>query len=102
MSKRRQFTAHFKAEVVLAVLSGVKSQAEICREYQLTPQVFTRWKSQLLEQAHLLFQRDEQRSAEQLRIAELEQALGRKTLELEIAKKAFSSLHATPSRNGSS
>jgi hypothetical protein len=40
MSKRRQFTVHFKAEVVLSVLSGVKSQAEVCRDYQLTPQMF--------------------------------------------------------------
>jgi transposase len=79
MRKRRPFSAECKAE---QVLSGVKSQAEVCREYQLNPQVFNRWKSQLLEHAHQLFQRDEHRSAEQLRIAELEQALGRKTMEL--------------------
>lgn len=100
MQKRRQFTATFKAELVLSVLSGVKSQAEVCREYQLTAQVFNRWKSQLLEHAHELFEADEQRSAEQRRIAELEQALGRKTLELEIAKKASSIWHSAGNANG--
>ena len=100
MKKRRQFSAEFKAELVLAVLSGVKSQAEICREHQLTAQVFQRWKSQLLECAHQLFQADEQRSAEQRRIAELEQALGRKTLELEIAKKVSNILHSASHGNG--
>jgi transposase len=100
MKKRRQFSATFKAELVLSVLSGVKSQAEVCREYHLTPQIFNRWKSQLLEHAHELFQTDEQRSAEQRRIAELEQALGRKTLELEIAKKVSSILTSASNGNG--
>ena len=31
MAKRRKFTPEFKAEVVLEVLSGVTSQAELCR-----------------------------------------------------------------------
>ena len=102
MKKRRQFSATFKADLVLSVLSGVRSQAEVCREYQLTAQVFNRWKSQLLEHAHELFQADEQRSAEQRRIAELEQALGRKTLELEIAKKVSSIWHSASNGNGRS
>lgn len=42
MRERRQFTAEFKVELVLAVLSDVKSQAEVCRKNQLTPQVFNR------------------------------------------------------------
>ena len=37
MAKRRNFSAEFKAEVVLAVLSGAKSQAEVCREHRLSP-----------------------------------------------------------------
>jgi transposase-like protein len=32
MSKRRPFSAECKAELVLGVLSGIKSQAEVCRE----------------------------------------------------------------------
>ena len=31
MAKRRKFTPEFKAEVVLEVLSGATSQAEVCR-----------------------------------------------------------------------
>ena len=35
MAKRRRFTAEFKAEVVLEVLSGATSQAEVCRRHNL-------------------------------------------------------------------
>ncbi len=101
MSKRRNFSAQFKADLVMSVLTGVKTQAEVCREHQLKPQVLGRWKAQLMENAHLVFQTNEQRSAEAGRIAELEQILGRKTLELEVAKKASMRLNSTTMRNGS-
>lgn len=95
MRKHRQFTPEFKAELVLAVLTGLKTQAEVCGEHQIKPQVITHWKRQLIENAYRLFQCDEQHSVEQMRIAELEQILGRKTFELETAKQAFSILRLT-------
>ncbi|MDE0010152.1 MAG: transposase [Candidatus Poribacteria bacterium] len=36
MAKRRNFTAKFKAEVVLEALSGESSQAEVCRRHNLS------------------------------------------------------------------
>ncbi|MDP6096414.1 MAG: transposase [Gammaproteobacteria bacterium] len=33
MSKRRTFTAAFKAKAVLAVLTGAKTAAQLCREH---------------------------------------------------------------------
>lgn len=36
--KRRKFSAEFKAKIVLSVLTGEKSQAEICRDHQLNAQ----------------------------------------------------------------
>ena len=35
MAKRRRFTPEFKAELVFEVLSGVSSQAEVCRRHNL-------------------------------------------------------------------
>jgi transposase len=87
MSTRRTFTPEFKARVVLEELTGVKSKAEICREYQLRPQVFSRWREEFLERAPEIFATKPSRGDEQARIAELEQVLGRKTMELEVAKK---------------
>ena len=52
--KRRSFSAEFKAELVLSVLTGEKSQAEVCREYQLSAQQFGNWKKQFLENAEAI------------------------------------------------
>jgi len=98
--KRRKFTPEFKAQVVLEVLTGVKSSAEACREYQLQPQVLGRWKTHLVEQAATLFASDPGSSESDQRLAELERLVGRLTMELEIAKKASSHFNSVLSRNG--
>lgn len=92
MSSRRKFTPEFKAHVVLELLSGAKSSAEACREYQLAPQVLSQWKATLVERAAMVFGREEQSSQEAARLAELERLVGRLTMEREILKKATSSL----------
>ena len=88
MRKYRKFSAEFKAEQVLAMLAGSKTAAELCREYDLKPQVLSNWKAEFLAKAPTVFQTAEQRSDEQVRIAELERLVGRLTMQLEIAKKA--------------
>ena len=92
MSKHRSFSPEFKAQVVLNLLSGTSSSAELCRQHRLSPQLLTQWKATLLERAELVFMREEQRSQEAARIAELERLVGRLALELEILKKAASIL----------
>ena len=87
MRKRRQFTPEFKARVVLDVLTGVQSQAEACRKHGLGPNLLALWKTAFVEKAHTIFDTGAARSAEEARIAELEQVLGRMTLENEILKK---------------
>lgn len=92
MTRRRTFTAKFKAQVVLDILSGHKSAADICREHQLKPQVVSGWKTTFVNQAAQVFTQDEPRDQEQQRIAELERLVGRQALELEILKKATGGL----------
>jgi len=98
MRKRRKFTPEFKAQATLEVLMGVKTSAEACREYGLKPELLSRWKAELVENAHLVFRSDEQRSQEQARITELERLAGRLTLELEVAKKVSRSWGAALNR----
>ena len=99
MTHRRKFTAEFKAQVVLDLMSGAKSAAELCRQHQLNPQLLARWKTEFLERAPLLFQQEAMQSQEQERIAELERVVGRLTMQLEIAKKASATLSSQPNRN---
>jgi transposase-like protein len=97
--KRRSFSAALKAELVVAVLTGEKSQAEVCREHQLSAQQFGNWKRQFLENAAQAFEQP-QNNEETEQIAELERMVGRLTMQLEIAKKASSLLMSSPKSNG--
>ena len=96
--KRRSFSAEFKAEIVLAVLTGEKSQAQICREHQISAQQFSNWKRQFLTNAAQAFEKSAA-AGEQEQVAELERMVGRLTMQLEIAKKASSNLTSTSKRN---
>jgi len=86
--KHRTFSPEFKAQAVLAVLSGRQTAAEICREHQIKPDLFSKWKAAFLENAAKVFERETTLDPQQARIAELERMVGRLTLELEVAKKA--------------
>lgn len=85
---RRQYTAEFKAKVVLEVLSGEKTPSEICRAHKLNLNVLARWRKEFVQQAPSLFEQNVHKSQEQERIAELERLVGQLTMKLEIAKKA--------------
>ena len=88
--KRRNFTPEFKAKVVLEVLSGKSSQAELCWRHNLSENQLLKWKRQLLENAATLFEpADKQYDVSAERIAQLEQLVGQLTLALDIHKKAL-------------
>ncbi len=100
--QRRSFPSDFKAQLVLELLSGAASQAELCRKHNLKPQLIGQWKATVLERLHTLFQEDPQVCRDQLRIAELEQLVGRQAYELEILKKVSRMLPGLGSSNGRS
>lgn len=88
---RTRYSSQFKAQVVLEVLSGIKTVSEACRAYNIKYESLNRWRSHFLENAHQLFETG-QVDREQARTAELERMIGRLSLELEVAKKASSLL----------
>lgn len=92
-SNRRQYSAEFKAKIVLQVLSGEKTVSDICRTHKLNANVVNRWRKEFLEQAPSLFERGDRHSEEEHKIAELERLVGQLTVQLEIAKKASTSLN---------
>ena len=101
MTKHRQFTPEFKTKVVLEIISGQKSAADLCREHNLKPDLVSKWKAQFLAEAASVFKRGEQADPQQARIAELERLAGKLSLELEIAKKASELLNSRANKNGS-
>jgi transposase-like protein len=99
---RRSFTPQFKAEVVLAVLSGAQSRADVCRRHGLKPELVGLWKKTLLDRLPAVFDGPTADGAALARVAELERLVGRLTLELEVAKKASALLPSALRNDGRS
>jgi len=87
----RKYSPEFKARVALESLRGDVSQAELCRRHGVASDQLSRWRKRPIEQAPKLFS-DARNDPNLERIAQLEQLVGRLTLELEILKKASSML----------
>ena len=102
MKKAREFKPELKARVVLQVLQGSKSAAQICRELQINENLLSRWKKQFLQTAHLVFAQPTTDHPDSARVAELERLVGRLTLELEAAKKVSTLWDSAPRKNGRS
>ena len=86
--KRRISTPEFKAKVVLEALSGESSQAELCRQHNLSKDQLSKWKHQLVENAAVLFESTDKPSSEATEcLAHLEQLVGRLNMALDIHKK---------------
>jgi len=99
---RRSFPAEFKARIVLQLLSGEASQAELCRKHGIKPNLIANWKAAVLDRLPTVFEADGVHDADRLRVAELEQLVGRQAYELEILKKASRMLPGLLSSNGRS
>jgi transposase-like protein len=102
MGKHRSFSPGFKTQVVLQLISGEKTRAELCREHRISSQQLGNWKKKFLDNASSLFESKRQQDEEAEQIAELERMVGRLTMQLEIAKKASSILTLPLTRNGRS
>ena len=90
--KYRTWTVPQKLEIVLAGLRGDRSVAELCREHQISENLYYTWRDKLLEGgAERLSGKEERTELVELRkrVRDLERTLGRKTYELEILGNGF-------------
>jgi transposase len=91
---RRLFTTEFKRARIARVLGGEITQAEPVREMDVSPSVVRKWKrlfehgSEGAVQANGDVVPAQQIRDAERRIGELERALGRKTMEVEILQAA--------------
>ena len=109
---RRRFTAEFKREQMSRVSRGEVTLAELSREIDVSPSMVRRWKHLVDRGSQTAVAANEEvvpasllREALQ-RIKELERALGRKTMEIEILhwyvahSKDVPERHRSPHRKG--
>ena len=88
--------------MVLGLLAGNTTQAEVCRKHQLSPTLVALWKATLLERLPTVFQADDHRVAEADRVAELERLVGQQALELSALKKVSTWAGGMPPTGGRS
>jgi Transposase. len=56
MEKRRHFTPEEKAKIVIEVLREEKTLNEIAAEYEIHPNLLSRWKTEFINNAGRVFQ----------------------------------------------
>ena len=103
---RRVFTADFKREQIERVLRGSVTLSELSRELSVSPSIIRRWKHLAERGSETAMLANEEvvpirelRAAND-RIRELERALGKKSLEVEILQAARDELKKRPSYYG--
>lgn len=84
-SKRRH-TAKVKFQAVLEFLKGDKTAGQIARAHRVHPNSLKLWKDAFIERGPEIFERSSPDGGYERRIAELEQLIGRKEIELALLK----------------
>jgi len=84
MAKR--YSARLKFQIVMEVLSGEKSVAQVAKEYGAHPNSINTWKQQVLDRGPEIFEQKQKASADRQRIAKLERLLGQKEVEIALLK----------------
>jgi len=89
----RKFTPEFKKRVVLEFEAGEKKSADIYRELQISDSLLRRWVTQYREHGDKAWRKADSRGQKlveaEKRIAELEAALGRATLDTDFLKRGL-------------
>jgi len=91
MSKRRTFSAEFKARVALEALSGAYTIAELASRHKVHPNMIAQWKRKVQEGLPDLFARKSERTAtdRDAEVKELHAKIGQLTVENDFLSKAF-------------
>jgi transposase-like protein len=89
-TKRKQYTAAFKAQVALAALKGDKTINELASQFGVHPTLIQDWKRHLLSTAEQVFAngvKADNTAHTEAQKAELFEQIGRLKMELEWLKK---------------
>jgi transposase len=86
MARRRRFSAAFKRQVVEELLAGGTTAAQLCRRYELCATVLRNWRQAYAKGE--LAEPEQMSQDQQQRIQELEQMVGKLTMENALLKRA--------------
>ena len=84
MAKR--YSPKLKFQVVLEMLQGTKTPGQVAKAYQVHPNTVSNWKQTLLDKGPEIFSQNGTVAEYEQRIADLEQLLGKKEVEIALLK----------------
>jgi transposase len=90
---RKQYSADFKAKIVLEALRETKTITQIASGHQLHPNLVTKWKQEAIAELPLIFERkntqEQAQEAQEQKVAQLYEQIGRLTTQLTWIKKIW-------------
>ena len=99
---RRKYAPEQNARLVLEIISGRRTVAEIARSEQIKDSVLYGWRNDVVEKLPLLFEMKAPDQKQNEHEAELEHIIGQLTIEIQCLKKASRWLSGLSSKSGRS
>ena len=91
MKKKTNYTAEFKAKVVMESIKGSKGNAELCSDYKIPVTTFQQWKDKALENFYQIFIPESEHTKRQKlfeqQVESLHKIIGEITIENNFLKK---------------
>jgi putative transposase len=96
MEKRNHYTAEFKAKVVLELLGEESTLNQVATKYQLNPQMLSKWKSDFVKNAAVVFEQNKNKTEKlkkemEEKEARYQQIIGQQSYEIHWLKKNLAS-----------
>ena len=90
-TKRKRYSAEFKAKVALEAIKGEQTISELGSRYGLHPNIITNWKRQAIDNMATAFSGAKERNckSDEAQIKELHAKIGQLTVERDFLAKAF-------------
>lgn len=90
-SKRKRYSAEFKAKVALKAIKGEATISELASRFGIHPTTVTKWKRQAVQGMAGVFSEkaDRHEADQEARIKELHAKIGQLTVERDFLSKAF-------------
>ncbi len=86
--RQRRFSPEFKAQIVLEILTGKRTVADIARTDRIKDSLLYKWRAEALEKLPMVFTTAATNHAQGEREKELEQLIGQLTIKNQASKKA--------------
>lgn len=91
MNRRKNYDVHFRSKVAIEAIKNIKTITQIASDFKVHPSLINKWKKEVMEKIHLIFQKTENRELREAlnAIDELCKEIGKLKVESDFLKKNF-------------